>query len=357
MKASLAKSVLAHLLSLVCFLAFLPARTSAWGRDGHRIVARIAARHLSLKTRSAITDLLQADENDVGNCKSLPTFEDKLACISTFADAVRNAEKFPQFASATPLHFVNIPIYAPKTLRHYDAQLYCKKGCVVSGVRNYTQVLKTSTNQAERAVALKFIVHFIGDLHQPLHTAVDRDADFKNPENKTGGHVKLKGDGSSDLGGNLKFVTWFDDSTSPFGCAKLHSVWDDSIIEKRGLTDAAYTDVLDTLSAAKVAEVQTGNVIRWVNEALGFAVSNAYGTLPQRNQAKKVCEVSKVENGQKKTECAPFRPEVCHAFEVHYQYELGDSYDQENRPIVESQLQRAGLRLARYLNNIFDPAG
>src|SRR4030095_6448197 len=149
--------------------------------------------------------------------------------------------------------------------------------------------------------------------------------------------------------------TWFGDSTSPFGCAKLHSVWDDGIIKKRGLTDTAYTDLLDTLSAAQVAGFQAGSIVSWVNEALEFAVTNAYGKLPPRNKTKKVCEVSKVENGQKKTECATFTPQTCQASEVHYQYELGDSYNQENLPIVESQLQRAGVRLARYLNNIFDP--
>jgi hypothetical protein len=356
MKVAL-RSVLAHSLSLICFLTFLPSRAEAWGKDGHRIVARIAARHLSQKTKTAITNLIKADESDVGKCKDLLKFEDQMACISTFADEVRNKEKFPQFASNTPLHFVNIPIYAPKAQRHYDAKLYCKQGCVVSGIRDYTQVLRTSTDQAKRAVALKFIVHFIGDFHQPLHTATDRDADFKNPENKVAGHVKLKGDGSSDLGGNMKFVTWFGDSTSPFGCAKLHSVWDDGMIEKRNLTDTAYTDLLDNLSAAKVAGIQAGNVVNWVNEALGVAISNAYGKLPARNQAKKVCEVTKVQNGQKKTECAMFTPQTCQASEVHYQYELADSYNQENLPIVESQLQRAGLRLARYLNNIFDPPG
>jgi len=349
------RSVLAYSLSLICLLTLQPVRANAWGRTGHRIVARIAARHLSPRTKTAIADLLKADENDVGNCKNLSKFEDQLACISTFADEVRNKDKFPQFASNTPLHFVDIPIYAPKAKRHYNAQLYCQDGCVVSGINNYTQVIRTGNDQVKRALALKFIVHFIGDLHQPLHTAFDRDIDFNNPENKAAGHIKLKGDGSSDLGGNSKAVTWFGDGTSPFGCEKLHSVWDDGMIDKRGLTDTAYTDLLDTLSPAKVAGLQAGSVVNWVNEALAVAISNAYGTLPPRNPAKKVCEVSKMENGQKKTQCATFAPQTCQASEVHYQYELADSYKQENLPSVEAQLQRAGVRLARYLNNLFDP--
>src|SRR5262245_13959630 len=349
------RSVLAHSLSLIFFLTLLPERANAWGRTGHRIVARIAARHLSPKTKAAIADLLKVDENDLDNCKNLAQFEDQMACIATFADEVRNAQKFPQFASNTPLHFVDIPIYAPKAQRRYNAKLYCKDGCVVTGIRDYTQVIRTDNDQVKRAVALKFIVHFIGDLHQPLHTAFDRDLDFNNPQNKASGHIKLKGDGSSDLGGNSKAVTWFGDGTSPFGCEKLHSVWDDGMIDKRGLTDTAYTDLLDTLSPAKVAGLQAGSVVNWVNEALAVAVSNAYGTLPPRNPTKKVCEVSKVENGQKKTQCATFTPQTCQASEVHYQYELADSYNQENLPSVEAQLQRAGVRLARYLNNLFDP--
>src|SRR5262249_9519205 len=159
----LLRSVLAYSISLICLLTLQPVRANAWGRTGHRIVARIAARHPSPKTKAAISDLLKPDENDVRNCKNLPKFKDQKAAISSFADEVRNKDKFPQFASNTPLHFVDIPIYAPKAKRRYSAKLYCQDGCVVSGINNYTQVIRTGNDQVKRALALKFIVHFIGD--------------------------------------------------------------------------------------------------------------------------------------------------------------------------------------------------
>lgn len=351
MSAMFIRRLIACSLSVISFVALWPTEANAWGRDGHRIVARIATRHLTQKTRDAIDALLQSDQEDPGNCQSKTSLEEKLACVSTFADEVRG--KYPKTAG---LHFVNIPIYLPAVQQKYQPVRDCSKGCVVSGIALYRKKLVTSHDNAERAEALKFIVHFIGDMHQPLHTAKDKDRDLNNIENKTAGHKSLQSDGTGDRGANFKLVTWFGDGSSPYGCRTLHSVWDEAIIKRRGLSEGDFTNHLDKLSAADMAAFQKGDVVSWVNQAVKLAVTNAYGLLPERDVNDKVCEVDRMEDGKKKTDCVSYDAERCRNSKVHYRYALGESYYEPNLPVVESQLQKAGLRLARFLNNVFDPA-
>ena len=103
---------------------------------------------------------------------------DFLACVATWADAVRK----PAYQVTKPFHFVNIPIEA----QGFDAARDCpkEKGCVVSALDRYQATLADRTRpRSDRAEALKFIIHLVGDLHQPLHDAIDKDRDAANPEN------------------------------------------------------------------------------------------------------------------------------------------------------------------------------
>jgi hypothetical protein len=342
------------LVCVMCLFSLLPARVSAWGAEGHRIVARIAANHLTAKTRTAVANLLQADKEDLDQCKQLGSLEDQLACVATWADEVRNPDKFPQYKNTPPFHFINIPIYAAQSERHYDEKLYCSKGCLVTALRSYRHTLVTANDDATRAVALKFIVHFVADLHQPLHDVVDKDFDLDNKENSSGNHKKLVDDGQGDRGGNRKLVTWLGAPSNQNGCWNLHAVWDEGIIVRKNPSDKDYANQLNNqLDTSKTASLQTGSVIDWVNEALAIAVVHAYKDLPQPVKTDKVCEV-KTESTR---ECAKYSADMCRFDEVHYRYQLGQSYYERNLPVVESQLQSAGVRLAKFLNTIFDPTG
>lgn len=349
------RKIAARLILLCCFLSLLPLHASAWGRTGHRIVARVAARHLTEKTRAAIAQLLMADKEDSGQCLALSTVEDQLACVSTWADEVKRSDKYKRTA---PFHFVDIPINAPAKQRHYVEQRDCpQQGCIIKALADYRETLLNSKDDAERAVALKFIVHLIGDLHQPLHSAQDMDSDFNNAENKADGHGKLNGDGTSDLGGNTKLVTWFDVPSNQYGCWNLHAVWDDGILQHTGADDVAYTNALDKPFASKkkakqISGIQKGTVIEWANESLALAITHAYA-LPKPVVTDKVCEVKKGDA----RECDMYDATTCKVAEVHYRYHLGDAYFKRNVPVVDSQLERGGLRLAKYLNSIFDPTG
>src|SRR5262245_26791685 len=104
MATSLMKKSGVGLMVLVCLVSLLPVDANAWGRKGHHVVARIAARRMTAKTRDAISQLLKADPDDREMCAQQTTLEDKLACISTWADIVRRE---PQYTDTAPLHFVN----------------------------------------------------------------------------------------------------------------------------------------------------------------------------------------------------------------------------------------------------------
>ncbi len=274
---------------------------------------------------------------------------DKLACIASWADTVRNEN------GTAPLHFVNIPVYAPVADRHYEAARDCKAGkCVVAAIDNNMALLRQSKKvTGARAEALKYVVHFLGDIHQPLHNAVDHDADADDAENKPPAHKAVQDNG--DRGGNLKFVVWLNDTANEFGCWNLHAVWDEGIIEHKNANQVSFAKAL-ALTDQQFAEFKTGTPIDWANEALALAISNAYN-LPAPDAQDRVCEVTKLvgPKKQKTTECATFAASVCTLSEVHRRYHLDESYFDTNLPVIEAQLQRGGARLAMLLNNVFDP--
>ena len=128
-----------------------PIPTLAWGKAGHRVVATIATTLLTGEARAQVADLL-----DPGTT---------LADISTWADEVR-----PSRPNTAPWHYGNIPGEASG----YSAQRDCSRGCVVSAIERSLRLLQDPSNdRAIRQEALKWLVHFVADLHQPLHAIAD----------------------------------------------------------------------------------------------------------------------------------------------------------------------------------------
>jgi hypothetical protein len=172
----LARVVCAALLGLVTPLAM------SWGPEGHAIVADIAQAHLDAAAATEVASLLKLEGLD------------RLDQISSWADG--NRKEFPNTGS---WHYVDIPLKA----NGYDAARDCAQGnCIVARLDETVHVLadKTATPQA-RLLALKWVVHLVGDIHQPLH-AEDND----------------------DKGGNTVQVQFFGKGTN------LHSIWDGGII-------------------------------------------------------------------------------------------------------------------------------
>jgi hypothetical protein len=324
------RNALVSSIILCCLIGALPARALAWGDKGHRIVARIAERNLTPQARSAITSLISNDEF-LAECRSknIPTttFADKFACIATWADKVR-----PLRPQTSQWHFVDIPRNADQ----YDAVRDCSPSaegdCVVQEiVRAFAVLSNQQAQMIDRAEALKFIVHFVGDMHQPLHDATDTE----DQEAKDNGFP-------TDRGGNQKFVRWLRKTKNPFGDNwKLHAVWDAGIIDATPKSEKSFASGLNNnLSGDRRAFTQPSALnanwpatlpqllVGWANDGHELAVQNAYGML-----GRQFPNDIAIDKGKK-----------------YHRYHLNQSYLRANKPIVDDQLTLAGVRLARILN-------
>lgn len=172
----------------------------AWGPLGHRIVARLAEAQLAPRARAEVGRLLQ--EQGARH----------LSDVAVWADDLRDTDP-ALFKRTSRQHYVNF--HSPDCL--YDPPLDCPDGqCVVAAISHYAAILgDRSRPDAERAQALDFVVHFVGDVHQPLHAS-------------SGG----------DFGGNDYQVRWHDRGTN------LHRVWDSLMLDDAHLSAAAYTRML-----------------------------------------------------------------------------------------------------------------
>jgi hypothetical protein len=136
----------------VCLVAHVPAAL-AWGSDGHQIIAMLAEAQLSPAARKEINRLLALEPGS-----ALPN-------ISTWADEHRKP-------ATAPWHYVNFP----RGDCNYQPERDCLDGkCVVASIDRQLEILRTSGDDEKRLIALKYVVHFIGDIHQPLHAGFGDD--------------------------------------------------------------------------------------------------------------------------------------------------------------------------------------
>lgn len=219
-----------RLAAALAIVAALPGQALAWGPEGHRIVAEIAEQFLEPPAKREIVGLLALE--------SAAT----LAEISSWADAIRSER--PETAA---WHFVNIPIHATAGAPGaYDAARDCPRGdCVVAAVDRFAAVLRDrAAPMRDRLEALKFVVHFVGDIHQPLNCA--------------------DGDGSN---GKDTHVIFLGQPTT------LHAVWDTGILAAAGVGDArVYAKrLVQSIAPANLARWRGGSPAGWASESYGIA--------------------------------------------------------------------------------------
>ena len=268
--------------SLVCFVVTLAVlscystSTHAWGRSGHRIVAMIAERNVCSQTRPRINQILGKNV--------------KLADVANYADDVGG-----QFPNTPNFHFVRIPIDDNLADDLYGAGRDCQSkpqgDCLLAAIQRYRdQILSPNSTPSQRSFALKFIIHLVGDMHQPLHCA---------ERNKDGG-------------GSAVSVTWFGHQSD------LLQVWESRIIDRPHLTDEQFVQgLINGSTAEEMNEMRKGSILRWAMESHRLAGEFAYD-LPADGK-------------------------------------LGQAYYDKNWPIVDKQLLRGGMRLARVLDWLFLP--
>lgn len=200
MKSVLKRRSIAVLLALA--VPAFASTVQAWGDIGHRIVADLAWRQLDPTAKAEVARLLRVDGSD-----SLPD-------IASWPDHLRDMPGKEALGKATgTLHYVNIR----DDKCHYVPPRDCADGrCVVGGLEKYVAILRDRHNSdAERAEALKFVVHFVGDVHQPLHAG--------NRDDKGGNEYQVQFDGKG---------------------TNLHRVWDSQMLYTRDLKWQAYADRL-----------------------------------------------------------------------------------------------------------------
>jgi hypothetical protein len=203
-------------LVLLLLAVSLSSPLSAWGPNGHRIVGRIAMNHLSEEAARAIDGLIGPEGLDQ---------------VSTWPDDIRSD---PSWRKAAPWHFISID--DGETL---ETTARAPEGDVLEAMQRFEAVLRNpQANRQSKQEALKFMVHFVGDVHQPLH--VGRRA---------------------DRGGNSIEVMWFSEKTN------LHAVWDSHLIEHEKLSFSDFASFIDHPTQEEIRKWQGAAYADWIRES------------------------------------------------------------------------------------------
>ncbi len=221
----------ARFTAVFLFLASTPAL--AWAPEGHQIVAGIAARELTPRARAQVSALLG------GEAGAMMVLE------SSWADEIRQ-----QRPETTAWHYVNIELGS----RGYVASRDCPNDdCVVAQInRDAAMLADPRASKPARTEALLFLIHFVADVHQPLHAA-DRH----------------------DKGGNGLMVRLAGKRLS------LHQVWDQDVVAALGNdSERIAGDIVAHLSPGQKAELETGTPEEWANESYAIAAREIYGQIP-----------------------------------------------------------------------------
>jgi hypothetical protein len=186
----------AAILTLACLLLLPAGNAMAWGPGGHMMTARIAFDRLNPRAKAEVTRLIAIPINP----SAITSRSLDFVTASVWADDVKKRSGF-EFSGDE--HFADFPFRVDRT----RLPRLPKDANVINALKRYVGILKTSRNDDERAQALRFIIHYVGDIHQPLHcsTRVDRN----HPQ--------------GDQGGNLFFITTRRGTRAD---VKLHSFWD-----------------------------------------------------------------------------------------------------------------------------------
>ena len=240
----------------------------SWGFTGHRTVALLAERHLSLQAKTAIADLLD---------------DQSLADVSTWADEVRNK---PEYRNTSGWHFLNLPLGLNVDQFETQVKTQTQENVYSAFLMNERTLKRPSSTKEQKVEALKLIIHLVGDAHQPMH--------ISRAEDKGGNTIQVQFDGKG---------------------TNLHSLWDSKLLDKQGMSDTQMATELDKATPAQIKQWQSENILYWIYESYQIS-SQLY---------------SEVKSGSKLDE-------------TYYQMHIGT---------VNERIEKAGIRLAGVLNEVF----
>jgi hypothetical protein len=309
-------SVLALLLAAVPATALVAPAARAWGCKGHQTVALIAEKHLTPEAKELVFSLLSANPIDPQVKRYCGTaVSDPMGDAATWADDVRGERK------NGPWHYIDIPRGAPRG----PLEAFCgKEGCVVSAIAEQVAILKDkNANGAKRAEAVRYIIHFVGDLHQPLHSTTN-----------------------ADEGGNCVPVKYFWRQPHERGhgySPNLHSIWDSAILERdsEGADPGEYAEMLEATFGGMIEGWQKAgvHVDDWAWESHEDAETTVYGDLAPKVAIEPNVAVHNCSDDDNIGERM-----------LHEHIMLGEAYQGQAAPVVERRVEQAGVRLAMILN-------
>jgi hypothetical protein len=265
-------------LTLLSAALLMPLPAHAWSNEGHRLTALVAMDHLTPVAAQNVRAILGPDS---------------MADVASWADEYKNDHR-----ETAPWHFTDIP----GSQERYDRLRDCPapvndpnaavRDCSIDRIIYFENQLRDPTlTPDQKAFDLKFLIHLMGDLHQPLHNIAD-----------------AKG------GNNITVIEFGATNCNGWPC-ELHATWDEGLINHRNLSEKKYLALLESEIQQNnwQQEAVTGNLVHWANVSHGYAVD------------------AWVPNGALITK----------------------SYYEKFIPIVDEQLALGGLRLANALNAIF----
>jgi hypothetical protein len=279
----------ARVLALAAVAALIPSPVLAWGKTGHRVVAAIADTQLSGLARAHVREILRPGES--------------LVDAANWPDEMRSDPAIFWQKTATPWHYV--------TLNGITYDHAPSEGDALEALDHFSKVLKDpAASLADKQTALRFVIHLVGDLHQPLHVGK-----------------------CCDRGGNDVNVTWFGKPTN------LHAVWDSQLVDEEQLSFTELAAKLERhMSDRQLIAWWDINPRDWMSESGEYrdTLYPAAADMPKPKKGEKVKKVKKVKKGEA----------VLPALSYSYVYRF--------TPLMEQRLSQGGARLAAYLNALFD---
>jgi hypothetical protein len=291
----------------------------AWGRDGHRIVCRIAFQSLSKEDQQEVERLTKAYKTPPDNDLKIEGYPD--ACIfpdvarSRAVDARKKGETTSPWIHFEPFnawHFLNVA----RSVKQIPASA-CANNCVVFAIEKHSHDLQTATNDQDRAEALIFLGHWVGDIHQPLHISYEKDQGGNLIQPVTGGFYPIP-----------------RIADKPDATLNLHSVWDSGIIRQDlpGPDVLVFADMLQaTITSAQRKAWLTSKPLQWAQESYDITTSPEV----------KYCKRTSCDAG-------------CEALATPGRV-LTEAYQDEFADDVELRLEQAGTRLASLIHAALHP--
>ncbi|MCY4755069.1 S1/P1 nuclease [Pelomonas aquatica] len=283
-----------------------PAPSFAWGDEGHEIVGTLAYQRLTPKAKKAVDALLAQDKDAL----TQPDFVSRATWADKYRDSDRNTTQV-RYRATHQWHFVDIEIDGgtldqacfgrPPLPAGTPASQGPADACVVDKLEQFRQELADpATPTAEKTLALKFIMHFVGDVHQPLHASDHHD--------KGGNAVAVEVAPSTRQG-------------------NLHAYWDTQLVQKLGTSvPTAAAAVAKLITAQNVALWSAGSIEDWAGESNAKAKAIAYNFSGEKTFVDDHGGVGEVLDAQ---------------------------YAARALPVAKEALAKAGVRLANLLNEAF----